>query len=263
MPTKILSTYKNGQVLDATHFLPVSISPCTIFSFEGDCSSTTGTNYYIQFLPVSQANAVSGTTLPLLSLLAVPSALATGVNGFSFVYPNGLDTARMSFPVPSGSAIAGENTSPVYAAMSSTATVYTAVAGNTDLTVTIEQSVIDLPNQTRASVGSNASLNVWTDSATNTNHRLVSLFYDNTGGSDVFVQVSSFSPSLGTLPLFEWKVLANAIVTFTFGGGRFMQQNDALYVPHYGCFVRTSDTPLTYTASASVPTTITSTTISL
>lgn len=258
---KTISTQKAGQVIDATHFLRVAGNPVKVFRIEGETNSTTGTDYYIQLLAVPFASAVSGTTVPLLSVLAVPAAYPSAKSGFSFIYPEGLDTSRMSYPA--SATVNGDNTSEVYVALSSTDVVWTAVAGATNLAITIEQFFVDLPNQTKLVTLASAQSIVWADLIANTNLRLINFTYNNTGGTDVYVQLSTFAPSLGTLSLMEWKCLANATINQSFGNGQTLMQNNALYVPHYGCYISTSDTPLTYTASASVPTSITSNTIAL
>src|ERR1700679_3307718 len=98
MATYTISTQQAKQPLDNAHFLFLSAVPIVIYDIEGNTSSTTGTNYYIQLF--GTATPVSGTTIPLYSRLCVAAATASGINGFSFVYrPIGIDTQEMTNPV--------------------------------------------------------------------------------------------------------------------------------------------------------------------
>jgi hypothetical protein len=253
MPTKTISTIMNAQQLDATHFLQLSTLPCKVFNLEGYVNGTAGTQYYLQLLGVSQASAVSGTTVPLYSRQVL------GGNGFSFTYVNGIDTARMQNPDPVKKQLSnnGNNVLPVYAAISSTDTVYTAVAAATDLAVDIEQSVAEGSNYIKASNILTTTLGVWADDVANTKYRLMNFTFDATGSNAAcFVQLSTFSPSAGTIPLISLPVPAGGIITKHFGSGLALVQSAANYVPHYGCIISTSSTPTVYTASGITPVSI-------
>lgn len=248
MITKTISTIKAGQPLDATHFLQVAGNPVNINRIEGTVNSTTGTNYYIQLLSVPLTGAVSGTTVPLFSVLAVPSGYPTAINGFSFIYTAGLDTSRMSYPV--SATVGGDNTKPVYIAISSTDTVWTAVAGSTDVAVSFEAFFVDLPNQVIVSSAASSNLTVWNDVSTTTANRLVSFIVDNTNnGTSEFLQLfAQTGPGPTTLPLASWTVPSGVIFTQTFGSGLLCTSEAPFGSQHFGCFLTMSSTKQFYTA---------------
>jgi hypothetical protein len=160
--TKSVSTQQAGQALDNTHYLQVSATPCTIFDIEGECSSTSGTAYFIQIL--GTGSPVSGTTIPLYSELCVAASATTQKNGFSFTYrPIGIDTSTLTNPAGGTLATTGANSLPVYMAISSTDNVYTAVAASTQVQVRYEETYLEQINQTITGdlVTGRDSLTVW------------------------------------------------------------------------------------------------------
>lgn len=241
---KTVSTIKAGQVLDATHFLQVAVNPVKVFRIEGNVNSTSGTSYYIQL----HGGAPGAGAVPLFSVLAVPSSYASGVNGFSFIYTEGLDTARMTYPA---STIAGgDNISPVYVAISSTDTIYTSVAANTDVSVTFESFFVDLPSQTIVSSAGSATLTAWNDVVGNSNNRLLSFIVDNTNnpGTEFLLLFAITGPSATTVPLASWTVPASLSFTQTFGSGLLCTSESPVASQHYGCYLTMSATKQFYTA---------------
>jgi hypothetical protein len=251
MATQSVSTIQTKQVLDSTHFLQVCSGPVKIFNIEGNVNSTTGNSYYIQLLGVSQTAAVSGTTVPLYSRLAVQSNQGSGVNGFSFTYgPTGIDTARMN--AAGGSATTnGENILPVYVAISSTDTVYTAVAAATDVTVDFEQQYQAAVNPTVVGtlVNNVGNLTVFADPASN---RIISFTVtNNTGATGYMMMFANSAFTNGQLPLQQWKVANGARLDQFFGSeGWAPIQGDAALAYHTGCYLVGSSTTQTLTTVA-------------
>ncbi len=242
MSVKSISTQQAGQVLDATHFLQLGTGPVTIFDIEGEVAAA-GANYFIQLLGVSQANAVSGTTVPLYSRLAI---LSGGSTGFSFVYrPIGLDTANMSFP--EAATTGGSNTLPVYIAISSTDNVYTAVAVNTHVTVDLEDNNVEIPNQTITGDTTTARDNLTVYADPNAAKELVQFQVTNNLGADAYLMLFAYSPANGDLPIQQWKVTNGATITERFGAGWPIQQSTAAYVLKTGCYLVGSSTTQTLT----------------
>lgn len=243
MPTKSISTQQSAP-LDASTYLLLGLKPVTIFDIEGEVSSTTGTNYYIQVL--GTATPVSGTTLPLYSRLVVPAAAGTGNNGFSFVYrPIGLNTSTMSFP--EGAATGGSNSLPVYLAISSTDNVYTSVAASTQVQVTVEDTYLEIPNQVITGDTTNAtdSLPVW--GTPGVTKKLVQFQVTNTNvGATAYLMLFAYSPANGDVPLQQWPVANGATITERFGSGWQVQQSPA-YVLKTGCYLVGSSTTQTLT----------------
>lgn len=241
MPTKTISTYKQGVQVDATHYLTVSLQPCTIYAIEGQASGSGA--LYLQL--IGTATPTTGVTVPLWS------KLITGGTGFSFVYPMGEQTRTMTYPVANTAATQqGSNVLPVYLAISSTIGVWTSTAVSVDADVTIDLPSVDAVNTLLSkNNGTGGVLTVWADSVANTNLRLTTLTLNNAGyGTAVYFQLFSFAPTAGAIPYAEWPATANqAQINLTFGGGLFVQQASSDYVEHYGCFVGISSTPLTYT----------------
>lgn len=251
MPIKSVSTQQAGQVLDVNHYLLVSSTPVLIFDIEGEVTSTTGTNYYIQLLGTATPN--SGVTVPLFSRLAVTSIATSGQNGFSFVYrPQGLDTSTMNYPETA--IVGGSNSSPVYLAISSTDNVYTAVAASTQVAVNFEDTYQEFPNLVITgdlSTGCDA-LQVYDDG--NPDKRLLQFQALLTvGANPSYLMLFGYkNPTNGALPLQQWKVtpgVAN-MITKRFNAGLFtMQGNPSTYVKNTGCFLYGSTTTQYLTAS--------------
>lgn len=243
MNTKNISTYKAGQQIDATHFLQVSTVPCKVFSIEGQAAGSGA--LYLQLMGVPVSSAVSGTTVPLWS------QLITGGTGFSFVYPSGEDTSTMAYPsLTTTSSTVGSNALPVFLAISSTMAVWTSSATAVDATVSIDLPFVDTVALTLIkNDGNGGVLTLWADSVANTNKRMISLSLNNAGyGTLVYFQLFSFAPTAGALASQEWTATANQpSIELRFGDGFSVQQADASYVQHYGCFVGISSTPGTYT----------------
>ena len=249
MATQSVSTIQAKQVLDSTHFLQVWQGPVKIFNIEGNVNSTNGTNYYIQLLGVAQSAVVSGTTIPLYSRCCVQSNQNSGINGFSFTYgPTGIDTARMN--AAGGSTTTnGENTLPVYIAISSTDTVYTAVAASTDVTVDFEQQYQAATNPTNVTTSNAASLTVFADPASN---RIISaVATNNTGATGYLMLFANSAFATGQLPLQQWKVLNSATLNLFFGSeGWAPIQGDATPTYHTGCYLVGSSTTQNLTTVA-------------
>ena len=257
MANKSISTIQTKQVLDSTHYLLVSGSPTTVYAIEGEVNSTTGTAYYIQLIGVAAPS--SGVTIPLYSRLCVAAAQASGINGFSFTYNPPLDTSVMNAPGGS-TATNSANTLPVYAAISSTDNVYTAVAASTQVTVVIEDPILEqiVPNQTVTgdTVTGVDSLQVWADNATTSPaKRLVRVQVSNsdaTAIAPVYLMLFGYSgPAAGATPLQQWQISTTALTSFFFGDGVEIQQgNPTTLAPTYGCFLYGSSTTQTLTATA-------------
>jgi hypothetical protein len=177
MPIKSVSTQIAGLSLNGTNFLKVATNPVLIYDIEGDVNSTTGTAYFLQIHGVSPSSTV---TVPLWSRLVVPASAPSQINGFSFIYrPIGLDTATLNFPESINNATAGSNIYPVFFAISSTDDVYTAVNATTRLTVDIEDTYQEYPNQTIAgdiSTGVEA-LTIW--ASPSAAHKLMQIVVSN------------------------------------------------------------------------------------
>jgi len=241
--TKTVSTQKVGQVLDASHYLLVNGSPVNIRNIEGEVNSTTGTSYYIQ---LHGSIPATGVTVPLYSRLCVTSLSPSGVNGFSFTYPEGLSTAAMSYP--EAAATGGLNSLPVYVAISSTDNVYTAVAANTQVSVDFEAQVDALANTiiTGDTTTGVDNLTVFTDP--NATKRLVQAeVTNNTGAVGYLMLFAQANPANGTLPLQQWKIANGATLKLGFAGGIPVQSMDATLALHTGCYLFGSSTTQTLT----------------
>ncbi len=242
MPVKTISTQKAGQVLDVSHILLLGTSPVTIFDIEGE-SVSAGAALYIQLL--GTAAPVSGTTVPLYSRLAVPAAASAGNNGFSFTYrPIGLDTSTMAFP--ESAILGGSNASPVYIAISSTDNVYTAVAASTQVTVDIEDTYLEIPNQ--VITGDNTTgvdyLAVYTDP--NAAKRLVQFQVTNNNGATAYLQLTARVAGVD-IPIQEWTLTSGQTLTQRFGSGWAIYSQDTNGVIHTGCYITGSSTPAVFT----------------
>lgn len=258
MPVKSISTQQAKQVLDATHYLQIyngSGGPPLIFDIEGEVNSTTGTAYYIQLL--STGAPATGTTIPLYSRLAVPAAASSGNNGFSFIYrPIGLDTSTMTNPVGGTVATDGSITSNIYVAISSTDSVYTSVAASTQVTVDIEDTYLEIPNQTITGdlATSVDALTVWTDPGAS--HKLIQLQYQSgqaTTAAPNYIQIFASSPVANQIPLQEITITDQNIDIIRFGSGFSVQGQGAptlvaglVTIPNYtfhtGCYIAGSTT---------------------
>lgn len=238
MATKQISTQTAGQVLDATHFLQLASYPVVIFDIEGEVNSTTGTSYYIQL----HTSAPGANQVPLYSRLVVPAAASSGLNGFSFIYrPNGINTSTMAFPETA--TVGGSNTSPVFVAISSTDNVYTSIAANTQVSVTLEDTYLELANQTIVGDLSIPVNNLIVFSDPNAARRLIQLRVKNIVSSPIIVMLFGYSPVLnGALPLQQWAVAANSTLTLMFNSGLGIQQMDAQNGLHTGCNIVISST---------------------
>lgn len=223
MPVKSISTIQAKTPLGASAFLQLSTGGCVIFDIEGNITSTTGTNYYIQLLTTNQP--LSGTTIPIYSRLAVPAGYASGINGFSFVYrPEGLDTATMMNPVGGTGIFDGRNPGPVWLAISTTDGVYTSTAATGNVTVDIEDQSLDIPQQFivgSLTGGNNTGLVVWNDPNTS-GSRLLKVQAFTQDGVDrwLTINASPFMPDMGAVLFGPWKLPANGfLVTLNFGKG--------------------------------------------
>lgn len=247
MPIKSISTIQAKQVLDATHFLLVGLTPVLIFDIEGEVSSTTGTAYYIQLL--GTATPTSGTTIPLYSRLAVPAATSTGVNGFSFIYrPIGLDTSTLNNPVGGTNSTDGSNTLPVYVAISSTDGVYTSVAASTEVSVNFEDTYLEIPNQViTGDTSTTTSVNV-VFSDPNPAKKLLQFQITNNAAGTMYIMLFGYSSFvLGSLPLQQWPITSGQTLIKRFGAGWAIQQCDSQYILHTGCYLIISTTTQYYT----------------
>lgn len=253
MPTtKTISTYQAKQVLDGTHFLQLSAGPCKIFNIEGNTNSTTGTNYYIQLL--GTATPVSGTTIPLFSRLAVPSAYATGINGFAFDYqPTGITSSTLTNPIGGTSATAGQDTNGVWVAISSTDTVYTSVAGSTDISVDIEEYELEVPsNQVIIGDLTTAVANLAVFADPSAPNFVYNIMVTNNTGADGYLMLFGKVPANGDIPIVgrTWKLATGTTQTINFGsGGLSPVQADASGTLHTGCYAYGSSTSQTLTAT--------------
>lgn len=245
MPVKSISTIQAKTPIQNLTLLRLSDGPCVIFDIEGNVSSTTGTNYYIQLL--GTASPVSGTTVPLYSRLVVPAAYGTGINGFSFVYrPEGLDTSKMTNPEGGSITTAGGNSLPVFVAISTTDAVFTGVAAPTNVTVELEGQGTEPAGQTVVGdLTSNiAQLTVWTDP--NPTNRLVKI-QAMTGAFVRYLQIFTVAPSNGMVPFLSLVLPINGVTsliptTYGFGSGLKVYSQDANYVLHTGCYLAISTT---------------------
>jgi hypothetical protein len=251
--TKSVSTQQAKQVLDNTHYLQVSATPVTIFDIEGECSSTTGSAYYIQVLGTGSPS--SGTTIPLYSELCVSASSPTQNNGFSFTYrPIGIDTSTTTNPAGGTLATTGANSLPVYMAISSTDNVYTAVAASTQVTVRYEETYQELVNQTITGDLTTGvdSLIVW--ATPNAAKRLTQVVVSNSAATAIapmYLMLFAYAtPAAGATPSQEWTISDTAFHTLKFGNGiEFQQGNPTTYVQAYGCYLYGSSTPQFYTAT--------------
>ena len=255
MNTKTISTIQAKQVCDGSHYLTLSaVNPVVIFDIEGEIKSTTGTAYYVQLL--STASPSTGVTIPLWSRLAVPASYASGINGFSFTYrPGGLDTSTMTDPAGGTIATDGTNTLPVYVAISSTDNVYTTVAASMQVTIEVEETNLEVANQT-----------VTGDTTTGVDHLVV---FADPNPSKMLVQITAAnsaatpsvpmylmlfayaSPATGATPIMQWQFKGTASLTFNFGRGKaLMQYTNSPYTLHTGCYLYGSSTTGTFTATS-------------
>jgi hypothetical protein len=187
--------------------------------------------------------------------LCVQSSSVSGVNGFSFIYrPQGKDTSTFCNPFGGTVSTTGSNTLPVYIAISSTDTVWTSVAANTDVTVTYEETYLELPNQTIVGDLTTGvdSLAVWT--ANGPTHRLIQAVVSNSVASTVapvYLMLFAYAnPAVGALPLQQWQVTATSLQTLRFGDGvLFEQGNPTTYVANYKCYLYGSSTTQFFTAT--------------
>lgn len=248
-----------GAPLTGATVMQIFTAPVKIFHIEGNVNSTTGTSYYIQLL--NTATPSSGTTIPLYSRLAVLSSTASGVNGFAFDYtgPDGLDTSRMNYP--ESATKGGDNTSGVWIAISSTDTVWTSVAANTDVTVDIEEQYNDAANETITGDTSTGvdSLAVWTDSTANTAKRLTRLSVTNNNGVTAYLMLFCYAnPATGDLPIQQWQLASGATLNLFFGQSPppIQQAGDSTsglvvnYTYHVGCYLFGSSTTQYLTATS-------------
>jgi hypothetical protein len=240
MANKTLSTQQSGQVLDASHYLTLGSSPVNILAIEGEVNSTTGTAYYLQLL--GTLTPATGVTVPLWSRLVVAAATGSGNNGFSFEYMRGgLDTATMNFP--EAATVGGSNALPVVVAISSTDNVYTAVAANTQVAVTVEDAYLEIATQTVTGDLTTGvdSLAVYTDP--NPTKRLVQFQAVNGTGAVGYVMLFAVAnPANGDLPIQQWKVGIGVTLTERFGAGWPVQASDTAYALHTGCYLFGSST---------------------
>lgn len=251
MANKSVSTIQAKAPLTGATLLLVASVPIKVLGIEGVVTSTTGTNYYIQLL--GTASPVSGTTIPLYSRLVVPSTSSSGQNGFSFEYPfEGLDTQAMNFPAGGTTTTDGFNTLPVYAAISTTDTVWTSVAASTDVTVTFEEWQYELPNQTITgdTVTGVDLLPVYT--SPNTAKRLTKFQVTNNNGATCYLMLFAYSnPAAGATPIAQWTLANGVTLTETFGGGLAPLQYPVVGgTQDTGCFLFGSSTTQTLTATS-------------
>lgn len=252
LATRSISTIQAKQPLTNTAYLLLGRGPIKIFNIEGNVNSTTGTNYYIQLLGTGAP--VSGTTIPLYSRLAVPASYPTAVaTGFSFTYnPTGLSTETMTKPFGGTVATVGENTLPVYVAISTTDTVYTAVNASTDVTVDVEENELENRNQTVVgdTVTGVSSLVVFADPSVSSKVTRVSV--TNLVASAGFIYVFPYvDPVNGAIPWqrFPLDGTMGAISTFNFGQGSKPTSQDSNGTIHTGCYLYFSFSGTSYTLS--------------
>lgn len=239
--TQSVSTATLGHVLDGTHFLQVSTQPCKIFNLTGVCGGSSGTVYYLQILGVAAPS--TGVTVPLFS---VP---INGALPFAFDYNNkGLDTSSMN--LLGGPIIAGSNTLPVYVAVSSTFEVWTSVAGNVDVDVTFEESVVSTPNQTLVALtGPQPTLAVFTNP--NPARRLISLQAVNATGAAAFLYLFAEVPTTaGATPIAVWPIANSIMINKSFGTGlACLRQNSTTFAQATGCYLVGDPNPNTVNPS--------------
>ena len=226
MPTKTYSTQQNGAPITGSTLMKVSTGPCIVFDIEGEVDSTTGTAYYIQLL--GTAAPASGPTVPLYSRLCVLSGSATGKNGFSFVYrPIGLDTAAMLYPEVGNTA--GNNVKSVYVAISSTDNVWTSVAANTQVSVTVEETYIEDVNT--VIVGDLTTgvegLVVYPNGSASAASRLLQFIASNseaTINAPRYLMLFAQPPVNGLFPVEQWQFNNSAQKTFKFSNHVYAMQ---------------------------------------
>lgn len=247
MKTLSISTETLGVPLDATHFLALTSNfpnpftgapngPVKIMAIEGYCGGTVGTNYWIQVL-----SGVPGAALPMYSMLVIGGA------AFSFVYPQGLDTANMSNGLGVGF---GQNVIKPYLAISSTDGTYTNVAAPTNARVDIEMSYQLPQNMSQANGNNVGALTVYADP--NSTNKLVAFVVVNNTGADAYLMLYAYAnPANGSIPVEQWKVLNGATFSTTLGDTGFVfQQGKPDYTNHTGCYLIGSSTTQFLTASA-------------
>ena len=240
MSVKSISTIKAGQVIDATHFLQLGTGPVTVFDIEGEVAAA-GANYYIQLHSV--AAPTTGVTVPLYSRLAIISG---GATGFSFEYrPIGLDTASLVFP--ESATVGGSNTTGVWVAISSTDNVYTSVAVATHVTVDVEDTALQIPNQVITGDTSTGrdNLTVFTDP--NAAKDLLQFQVTNNTGATGYIMLFAYSPANGDTPLQQWTMTTGTTLTAKFGNGIPPVQQSPNYVLKTGCYLVGSSTTRTLT----------------
>ena len=238
MAVKTISTIQAAQPLDATHFLQVSTGPVAIYGFEGYVNGVANTQYYLQIHGVAPT---TGVTVPLYSVQV------TGVNGFSFLYTNSLNTRQMSFP--DQAATGGTNTLPVYFAISSTDTVYTSVAASTDLLVSLDEPRTNPGNETITGDTTTGRDSLLVYTSPNTAKRLMRFQVTNNTGATGYLMLFAYSnPALGDVPQAQWTIANGVTLTQDFGGGLVVTQSPA-FVQKTGCYLFGSSTTQTLTAT--------------
>lgn len=247
MKTLSISTETLGNPLNANTYLPLTGNfpnpftnapngPVKIVAIEGYCNGAAGTQYWLQIL-----NGAPGATVPMYSVQVL------GGQGFSFIYPLGLDTATMQ---DGGGASLGENVYKPYLAISSTDGLYTSVAATTNVRVDIEMQ-FQMPLGLITANGNNTgSLTVFADPNA-TNKLCAFSVVNNTGAVGYLMLFAYANPVNGATPLQQWPVQNGGTFATTFGnaGVRF-QQGKADYSIHTGCYLVASSTTQTLTTVA-------------
>lgn len=260
METKSISTYQAKVPITGTTGLLISLFPVKILNIEGNVNSTTASNYYLQLHGVS--NPASGTAVPMYSVQVVLANQASQVNGFSFVYPDGLNTNQFTNPVlgttaspTSATSLDGGNTNPVYAFISSTDGIFTSVAANTDLRVDIEDpNPTEISGQSIVSSLGSGALTVFTTPQT-TGKKLLSISLTSTFGGTgqaVWFYLFAYDLAVSNSPalMAPFKFLFGVPTTYTFGEGLApIQIVNGL--TSTGCYLLISLSPNGYIATGS------------
>lgn len=237
MKTRTASSIELGVPLTGTTGLAVTAQPTNLLNIEGYCGGTASTIYFVQAHGVS--NPTSGVTVPYWS------KAITGGAGFSYVYPNGgVSTDNLTVP---------PNTTGIWFFISTTDTVFTSTAFNSDLEVDYEEYEQQVNNYLTVNDVTNvASVSVWADLVANASNEVISLTVKNTTGAAGFIMLFAASQGAnGNIPIRQWPLAAGASMLLNFGDdGESIYSQDANATPHYGCYFYASSTTGTLTAVA-------------
>lgn len=214
----------------------VGNGPVKLASIEGNCVGTANTQYFLQVV-----DAIPPVNPPMYSVPII------GGLAFSFVYPDGLSTEKMS-----NGAVHGENTIAPYLAISKTDSLYTAVTDGATATVnvTLEQQTVLPTNASLSSAANVGNLAIFLDP--NPAKRLCYLLaYNNTGASGYLMLFAKSTYANGQYPIRQWPVAAGATLVLNYSAeGIPVSQIDSDGTLHTGCYVVGSSTTGTLTTVA-------------